>query len=1264
VTVSPASDVVPGQHQSSWLICQQYLLAVFEHSDVTRFARHPTFLYLIYDVLQRRQAALGNSILVKRKDWESARSGISSLTFNRLAAAAKSVLETNTHNDPIILALERQIQTIASQVPQSFARMRANRTHMRALFVDWGMPAFWLTLNPADLRNPLVLKLAGVEISCDDLSREARRIRRCTANMNPVAVAQFFHEICTGVFNALLGADTGRAGILGQVSNYFGVVETNGRGMLHLHCLVWLAGNLEFRYLRERLQNDTIFADKMIRYLKSVIKCSIDLAFENLENLRERLQPHSAKGSETDRAFTYLLHCDSNAVASKRQIHSKNHSQTCFKYCKNGSRECRFLFPRQLVAKAHVDGYGVVQLERNNQWVNPWNPTLSSVLRSNHDISFIPTVTKALAAVYYMTNYATKYDVSQYQLILAAAILKRAIEDARSAAVPSETQLRIRSQDMDKFALRAFNRLACDREISGPQAASCLLGLPDYYTLPTKIRRLNLCRLRYRFEHIVMGRSGAFWAGDEQAKVTSAKKAPPNFFDHYYWRGPSFISFCVYEYFKLVTIKPKTLATSKDISFLPQHPNYENRIQSYSEKTSASSYTVALIGSLSENQALEDSVRGGHPETEAMQNELALILLALLVPWNRLPFLFAKFDCADQTYKQHCAKIWNSVKSSLPYHIQDVAQNIELLRKCKADAKVDAALRNDARRSALSQMIQEDYSDNEDEEDYDDEEEISESTDDFLDLCTLSQAFSIVKNKWANSDLQYASTIPSLFDSYHTHGTVGATVEDLSQHIVVPGQQPASSQTVLGEDDMLGATPDFYSPGEQTLLQWEQKLKKSVSGNLSPDFDMDSDEEDDGDADRLELRSEIADDLNSLIPIIDHEPLETDPTILDRISRVGPNPTGKSLGCLICETLPLNKKQFLIVEKVLNHAIQHCGKPNVDAQDQMLLYVAGEGGTGKTRVIEAIELGYELLQRKDEVFLMAPTGSAADKIRGRTIHSSLCLDMCDRPRPNISGQVYSLWKGKTVMIIDEISMVSSKMLNTINQQCNKIRAVPQESTAILGALPIVLFMGDFHQFPPTKGRPLWQTTDSHSGALGKLIWRRFTNVVILHEQMRQREDLEFQNLVHRARAGMLTATDVATLNKRVIQSLPLGDDLESVCVTRTNQLRHHINRLQIQRFAEIRGQDIYVFPAKHHRTKKRKLGKQKKSDRDLTVDKLLETQDGEGEAKGPGLLLYTQGMPITVLYNICTPLGLVNGAKGTVAGIVPHPDGKFSISLI
>jgi hypothetical protein len=79
------------------------------------------------------------------------------------------VQETGTHDNPTIRLLERHIQSIASQVPQSFARMRAARVHMRAIFVSDGMPGYWLTINPADLNSPIVVILAGVALSCDEL---------------------------------------------------------------------------------------------------------------------------------------------------------------------------------------------------------------------------------------------------------------------------------------------------------------------------------------------------------------------------------------------------------------------------------------------------------------------------------------------------------------------------------------------------------------------------------------------------------------------------------------------------------------------------------------------------------------------------------------------------------------------------------------------------------------------------------------------------------------------------------------------------------------------------------------------------------------------------------------------------------------------------------------------------------------------------------------------------------------------------------------
>ena len=64
-------------------------------------------------------------------------------------------------------------------------------------------------------------------------------------------------------------------GILGHISNHFGVVETNGRGMLHMHALIWATGNLDFPTLRERVLQDEEFKARMINFLESVVVESV-----------------------------------------------------------------------------------------------------------------------------------------------------------------------------------------------------------------------------------------------------------------------------------------------------------------------------------------------------------------------------------------------------------------------------------------------------------------------------------------------------------------------------------------------------------------------------------------------------------------------------------------------------------------------------------------------------------------------------------------------------------------------------------------------------------------------------------------------------------------------------------------------------------------------------------------------------------------------------------------------------------------------------
>jgi hypothetical protein len=85
--------------------------------------------------------------------------------------------------------------------------------------------------------------------------------------------------------------------------------------------------------------------------------------------------------------------------------------------------------------------------------------------------------------------------------------------------------------------------------------------------------------------------------------------------------------------------------------------------------------------------------------------------------------------------------------------------------------------------------------------------------------------------------------------------------------------------------------------------------------------------------------------------------------------------------------------------------------------------------------------------------------------------------------------------------MDEISMIDLSILSTINSQCKIARYLDRNSPDLFGGLPIVIFIGDFHQFSPVRGQPLWKDPQisKDNDIDGRLIWHRFTDIVILDQ---------------------------------------------------------------------------------------------------------------------------------------------------------------------
>ena len=221
------------------------------------------------------------------------------------------------------------------------------------------------------------------------------------------------------------------------------------------------------------------------------------------------------------------------------------------------------------------------------------------------------------------------------------------------------------------------------------------------------------------------------------------------------------------------------------------------------------------------------------------------------------------------------------------------------------------------------------------------------------------------------------------------------------------------------------------------------------------------------------------------------------------------------------------------------------------AVDPFHVFVTGGAGTGKSHVIngfqyEASRLLSPITDSADEVtvLLVAYTGTAAFNIGGQTIHSAFAIH-CDikggKYTPLGEEQLTRLrakYHNLQILIIDEVSMVGQKMLMYVDERLKQIK----QCQSAFGNVS-VLAVGDFYQIPPVGDRTLYNVDP---GRLCESPWTSF-KLWELQEIMRQKEDLEFANLLNTIRAKLkdkgLTIREKEILSARCFREEEVPHDV-------------------------------------------------------------------------------------------------------------------------
>ena len=331
------------------------------------------------------------------------------------------------------------------------------------------------------------------------------------------------------------------------------------------------------------------------------------------------------------------------------------------------------------------------------------------------------------------------------------------------------------------------------------------------------------------------------------------------------------------------------------------------------------------------------------------------------------------------------------------------------------------------------------------------------------------------------------------------------------------------------------------------------------------------------------------------------------------------------------------------------------------------VFITGPGGTGKTRLIEyfiehSIKTGL-----KTQV--CALTGCATILLpkmcNARTLHSWSGIRLCKGENKKIiesaikNKKIKSAWKTVRVLIIDEVSMMSLKILEVLNKIAQTVRG----NIAPFGGIQTI-FLGDFYQLPPVA---TYGDTDTEKFCFQSKLWKQLfplENTVVLKTVFRQ-TDPTYRSILTQIREGRLTKENSDILEKCVDKEF--DETKYNGCKpTKLFPTRAKTDYLNNTMFSQLDGKE-YTFPYKQKTNCKTQL----ESNKPLSIQQLqkcsslpdtviqYELQQLVNNSSCPEMLCLKEGAVVMCTINLDMDNGICNGSQGIVTGFINTDGGAL-----
>jgi hypothetical protein len=241
-----------------------------------RFATHHVFSFLVFNMKVRSRNRQVSMLSMTRKNFPEMECIVQSLSTERVQAAKAELEATGKTTDQGVNRLLAGLSIYGNRQPMSRESRLSMRRKIKSGIIREGITGIWNTLNPNDITNPVKLRLAAyrnrepveAEAFLTSLDQAYKRTRLSISD--PLSSAIFFYR----EFFLFLKhyVKIGEDSVFGRISQYFYAVETNERGALHIHGVLWLQGNMHLSSILTDvgLSDQAIYRERVIQYIDSV----------------------------------------------------------------------------------------------------------------------------------------------------------------------------------------------------------------------------------------------------------------------------------------------------------------------------------------------------------------------------------------------------------------------------------------------------------------------------------------------------------------------------------------------------------------------------------------------------------------------------------------------------------------------------------------------------------------------------------------------------------------------------------------------------------------------------------------------------------------------------------------------------------------------------------------------------------------------------------------------------------------------------------